>query len=159
MQDLSGGGILSCLWEFSGGKRQNGFGSGKHSGKISCGMEIDFRKIPLLQETIEICECLQVNPYYLHSQGGLLIAVPKEQAEKFMQVFIREGLPLTELGVCTADRAEILRNGEEVRYLDKPQPDEILRILTDPDESGEPDESCEPDEPDESGGMQAGKQR
>ena len=115
-----------------------------HSGKVPCGMEIDFRKIPILQETIEICEWLQVNPYYLHSQGGLLIAVPKEQVEQFTQAFICEGFPLTELGVCTAGRAGILRNGEEVRYLDKPQPDEILRILADPDESG---------------GMQAGKQR
>ena len=116
-------------------------------------MEIDFRKIPILQETIEICEWLQVNPYYLHSQGGLLIAVPREQVEQFTQAFICEGFPLTELGVCTAGRAGILRNGEEVRYLDKPQPDEILRILTDPDE---PDESGESDE---SGGMQEGKQR
>lgn len=156
MQDLSGGGILSCLWEFFGGKWQSGGASGMHSGKVPCGMEIDFRKIPILQETIEICEWLQVNPYYLHSQGGLLIAVPREQVEQFTQAFICEGFPLTELGACTAGRAGILRNGEEVRYLDKPQPDEILRILADPDESGEPDES---DESDKSGGMQAGKQR
>lgn len=52
MHDLHQGGIFGALWELS---RQ-----------IGVGLHVDLKKIPILQETVEICECLEVNPYQLY---------------------------------------------------------------------------------------------
>ena len=38
------------------------------------GLEIDLKKIPIRQETIEICEFFDLNPYKLLSGGSLLLA-------------------------------------------------------------------------------------
>ena len=51
MQDASEGGIFGALWEF-----------GRMSG---VGLEIDLKKLPIRQETVEICEFLEINPYEL----------------------------------------------------------------------------------------------
>ena len=47
---LGRGGILSGLWQLSGG-----------------GFSFSYEKIPFLQGTIELCEHFQISPYYLYS--------------------------------------------------------------------------------------------
>ncbi len=54
------GGVFGALWEL-----------GQCSG---VGLEIDLKKIPIRQETIEICEFFDLNPYKLLSGGSLLLA-------------------------------------------------------------------------------------
>lgn len=39
-----------------------------------------------------------------------------------------EGIPSAVIGRTTSGKERILRNGEEVRYLDKPQMDEMYRV-------------------------------
>ena len=40
------------------------------------GLDIDLKKIPIRQETVEVCEALGLNPYILMSSGSMMIAVP-----------------------------------------------------------------------------------
>ena len=54
------GGILSGLWKMA-----------EASG---VGMDVDLRRIPIRQETIEVCERLDVDPYKLESEGTVLLA-------------------------------------------------------------------------------------
>ena len=51
IHDVSSGGIYASLWEMCE--------------KAGCGLEADLRKIPVRQETIEICEFFEINPYEL----------------------------------------------------------------------------------------------
>ena len=53
------GGILSGLWKMA-----------EASG---VGMDVDLRRIPIRQETIEVCERLDVDPYKLEAKGSVLI--------------------------------------------------------------------------------------
>ncbi len=54
------GGILSALWRM---------------GEASdVGFQADLRRIPIRQETVEICEVFELNPYRLYSEGTLLLA-------------------------------------------------------------------------------------
>ncbi len=55
MHDVTEGGIYGALWEVA-----------EASG---IGLEIDLKAIPVRQETIEICEYFELNPYYLISSG------------------------------------------------------------------------------------------
>ena len=59
MHDLSTGGIFKGLWEI-------GSGSG-------LGMNISLKDINIKQETIEITELLDANPYKINSSGSLLM--------------------------------------------------------------------------------------
>ncbi len=112
MEDVSTGGVLGALWEFC--QRE------------ALGMEIDMRAIPVRQETIEICELCGRNPYELFGQGALLIACRDGAA--LLQKLRRSGIDGALLGSCCSEkisRSRVLRNGEEIRYLNKPQPDAL----------------------------------
>ena len=91
------------------------------------GLEIDLRAIPIRQETVEICEFFGVNPYQIMSSGSMLIAA--EDGQAVVRALKDAGIPGTVVWRTTASNARILRNKEEIRYLDKPQPDELYRAL------------------------------
>ena len=57
---LGKGGVLGGLWNMLE--------------QINAGMEIDLRKIPIRQETVEICNYFGVNPYQIMSSGSMMIA-------------------------------------------------------------------------------------
>lgn len=112
MHDVTEGGIFGALWEMA-----------EASG---VGLEIDSRSIPVRQETIEICEFFGLNPYGLISSGSMLIATP--DGTGLVRALEREGIPAAIVGKATEGNDRILRNGEEIRYLEPPKTDEIYRI-------------------------------
>ena len=59
MHDVTEGGIFGALWEMASAS--------------GVGLEVDLRKIPIRQETIEVCEVFDINPYMLISSGAMLI--------------------------------------------------------------------------------------
>ncbi len=113
MHDLHQGGILGALWELS---RQ-----------IGVGLNVDLKKIPILQETVEICECLEVNPYQLISGGALLMVTT--DGEALLEELAEHGIPAACIGSTNAGNDKIICNEEEVRFLDKPGQDEIYRVF------------------------------
>ena len=112
MQDLSEGGIFGARWEMADG--------------AGIGRDVALKRIPIQQETVEICEFFGVNPYQMLSTGALLIAAA--DGEGLVQKMALEGIPSAGSGRTTSGKERILRNGEEVRYLDKPQMDEMYRV-------------------------------
>ena len=113
IHDVSSGGIYACLWEMSE--------------KAGCGLEVDLRKIPVRQETIEICEFFEVNPYQLTSGGALLITTP--DGEGLVRKLEQQGIPATVIGSLKEGNDKIIVNGDEKRYLESPQADEIHKVL------------------------------
>ena len=109
MVSLSGGGVFAGLWELS-----------KRTG---CGMTIDLPLVPILQETIEITNYLEINPYLMRSAGCLLIAAPdgKSMAEALQAADI----PAVCIGTLQDSNDKIIRNGEELRSLERPQTDAL----------------------------------
>ena len=90
------------------------------------GLDIDLKKIPIRQETIEICEVLGLNPYILMSSGSMMIAA--EDGFGLVRKLNQAGIPASVVGKTTEGNDRILRNGEDTRYLDKPQSDELYKI-------------------------------
>ncbi len=111
LYELSKGGILGALWEAA------------EQAKV--GLEVDLRRIPIRQETVEICEYFDVNPYYLYSAGSLLIGT--DHAGELTETFLGVGIPAAVIGHVTPDRKRIIRNREKISYLNRPQPDEWCR--------------------------------
>ena len=112
MHDITEGGVFGALWEMASGS--------------GVGLDIDLKKIPIRQETIEICEVLGLNPYILMSSGSMMIAA--EDGFGLVRKLNQAGIPASVVGKTTEGNDRILRNGEDTRYLDKPQSDELYKI-------------------------------
>lgn len=114
MHHLSQGGIFNGLWEMAD--------------RAGVGLEVDLKKIPVKQETIEICEYFDINPYYLYSAGSLLVGT--DRAETLIAQLSRMGVPAAVIGRVTDGNDRVIRNGEDCRFLDRPKQDEIFRRKT-----------------------------
>lgn len=112
MHDVSRGGIFGALWEMASG--------------AGVGLEVDLKKLPIKQETVEICEFFELNPYELLS-GGCLIMVT-EDGNGLVAALAREEIPAVIVGRTTDSNDRILYNEDEKRYLDMPKTDQIYNV-------------------------------
>lgn len=115
------GGVLCGLWELAEAEK--------------IGFEINFSKLALKQETVEICEFFQLNPYLLTSAGSYLVLT--EHGEETLEILKNAGVPAVRIGFVKEQNARTLVNGEETRYLDRPAPDELSRWWKERKESEE----------------------
>lgn len=113
MHDITEGGIFGALWEMA-----------EASG---VGLEIDLKKIPVRQETVEICEFFGLNPYELISGGSMLMAA--EDGNQLVHELEKAGIPAAVIGKAMAGNDRVLRNEEERRFLEPPKPDELYRVI------------------------------
>ena len=111
MHDASEGGIFAGLWEMAEG--------------AGVGLTIDMKKLPLRQETVEVCEYCNMNPYELRSGGSLIIASPEGTA--VVEALQAEGIPAMIVGRFTDSNDRLILNEDETRYMDRPQRDEIYK--------------------------------
>ena len=93
------------------------------------GIEVDLKKIPVRQETVEICEVLGVNPYELYGAGALLIV--SDKGNQLLHELEKQQIPAAIIGKVTKENGKVILNGEEVRFLDRPKNDAIEPWLRD----------------------------
>ena len=107
------GGFLSALW--------------KMAEASEVGLEVDFRKVLIRQETIEVCEIFDLNPYKLQAEGSVLIGI--RGGEALVQRLRNEGFMAEIIGQTNSGNERLLYSGGSARYLERPAADEIYRIL------------------------------
>ena len=112
MHDVSSGGIYGALYELSEA--------------AGVGLEIDLRAIPICQETVEICEYLGLNPYYLKSGGSMLMVC--DHGQELVRILEKEGIHAVVIGRTTSENAKAVMNEGEVSYLERPKADELLKV-------------------------------
>ena len=113
MHQVVDGGILAALWDLA------------ETAKL--GLSVDMKKIAIRQEAIEVCECFHLNPYMLTSAGCMLVVTDK--GEELADALIQQGMSAVVIGHTLKGNEKILMNGEETRYLERPAPDELNKIL------------------------------
>lgn len=113
MHDVTEGGLFGALWEMA-----------EASG---VGLEIDLKKIPIRQETVEICEYFDVNPYGLISSGMMLMAAADGNA--LILALQEAGIPATVIGKATEGNDRVIIRDEERRFLEPPKTDELYKVL------------------------------
>ena len=111
MHDITEGGVFGALWEIAEAS--------------STGLVVDLKKIPVRQETIEICEFFDLNPYMLMSSGCMLMVA--EHGNELSEALIKEGIPAAVIGRITAGRDRVIINEDERRYLEPPKTDELYK--------------------------------
>lgn len=113
IRHVGAGGIFKALWDLSA--------------EMGMGLEVDLKKIPVRQETIEICELFHINPYQLTSAGCFLMAA--EEGSSLAEFLVQNGIEARVIGRMHSGRDKIIRNGEDMRYLDRPAADGIWEIF------------------------------
>lgn len=105
MHDLSETGVFGGLWELGE--------------KLRSGLEIHVRKIPVLQETIELSEYMDLNPYTMQSSGSLLVVA--EDGNGLVETYREAGIHAAVIGKVTEGNDRVLLNQEERRFLEQPR--------------------------------------
>lgn len=113
MHDVSRGGIMGALWEIASA--------------ADVGMEIVSENIPIRQETIELCELFNLNPYEILSTGSLIMITDNGNA--LVSELSHRGVESAIIGKTT-DRNDrvFLRNGER-GFISPPKGDEIYKLF------------------------------
>ncbi len=113
MYSCGDGGIFAALWKFAD--------------RAGMGLEVDLRSIPVRQETIELSEVFDINPYKLRGDGALIVAT--SDPDGLIKELEQRDIKATYIGRLTKGRDRVLLSGEERRYLEEPTQDEQVRVL------------------------------
>lgn len=113
MHDITEGGVFGALWELAQ--------------SAGVGIEVDLKKIPIRQETVEVCEFFDLNPYCLISSGAMLIVA--ENGYDCAKAIEEAGIPAVVIGKTTDNNDKAVLNEGEKRFLEAPKPDELYKVL------------------------------
>ncbi|MCI5621145.1 MAG: AIR synthase-related protein, partial [Lachnospiraceae bacterium] len=91
------------------------------------GLEIDLKKIPIRQETVEVCEYFHINPYRLISSGCMLMAAA--DGNRLVMELKKAGIEAAVIGKATDSNDRVLINEDERRFLEQPQTDELYQVV------------------------------
>lgn len=105
MHDVAGGGIFGALWELGE--------------KAGVGLQVHLKKIPIKQETVEICEFFGYNPYEMRSDGALLLVT--SEGHSLVDALAKDGIFAEVIGMITDDNDKVILNDDEKRYLEPPR--------------------------------------
>lgn len=105
MHDLSENGIFGALWEL-----------GEVAG---CGLSVNIKDININQETIELCEYFDINPYKIPSGGALLMVT--QDGNGLVEALKNAGIYAAVIGKITEGNDRVIINEEETRYLEPPR--------------------------------------
>lgn len=113
IRQVSRGGILASLWDLAK--------------DTELGLNLDLKKIAVRQETIEVCEHFRLNPYQLASGGSFLMLA--ENGEALADALNQKGIQAAVIGQLTDSNDKVIHNGEDMRYIDRPAPDELMKVF------------------------------
>lgn len=102
MHDVAEGGVFGAVWELA--EREG------------IGLTLDLRKIPIRQETVEVCEFFDINPYQLKGDGALLILT--DESVRLLSALEGAKIPAAVIGMVTESNDRILKNEDEIRFLE-----------------------------------------
>lgn len=111
MHDVAEGGVFGAAWELCE--------------RLCAGVELDLKKIPIYQETVEICEYFDVNPYQLKGDGALLFLTHDSTAA--IKALKEQGISAAVIGRINDSNDRILINEDETRFLEPNRVDEYER--------------------------------
>ena len=114
-ESAADGGVLAALWRLL--KRQRSGGTYALS------------EIPVLQQTIEICETFALNPYRLSADSCRVWLVEGKDWQRLWEMSAAAGVPFAVIG-HTAEGVAIWRTDSEVpSSIRRPEADELVKIL------------------------------
>lgn len=91
------------------------------------GLEVDEDAVLIRQETVEICEFFDLNPYAILSDGCAVAF--SEDGAKLLEALRDAGVPAAIIGRTVPGKKKILYRRGEAQCLNRPKPDGALAIF------------------------------
>lgn len=105
MHDLSENGVFGALWEIGAGSKM--------------GLKVNIKDINIHQETIELCEYFDINPYKIPSSGALLMIT--RDGAGLVNKLQEQGITASVIGVMEEGNDRVIINEDETRFLEPPK--------------------------------------
>lgn len=118
MEIVSDGGVFKGLWNLGEA--------------CDAGFSADLKAIPIQQETVEICNFFDINPYQLYSQGVMLFLA--RDAQRLSEFFQSRHIPAAVIGRTHAEKKRVIVNEDEERFLEPRKGDSMPELK---EESGQ----------------------
>lgn len=115
MHDITEGGVYGALWETSKA--------------IKRGINVDKRKIPILNATAKIADFYNINPYKLISSGSMIMIFEKNDFLEFKEEATKKNIKVTAIGEVSDTKGAIVFDEENTFELKDPGPDELYRVI------------------------------
>ena len=109
------GGLFAALWDIGA--------------EHGCGLKTNIKSVSIYQETIELCDFFDVNPYMLMSYGDCILLC--NDGEALSKEYTDAGIEASYIGFLTTDNGRVIINNDEERFLTAPQQDELYKIASD----------------------------
>ncbi len=111
--DVSNGGLFGSLWQLL----------------LACnvGAECDITSIPVKQETIEVSEYFDINPYMMNGQGSLLLVTTS--GKQIVSMMHDAGIEACVIGKTKASKERKIIVGDEERFLVPPKGDALNAVF------------------------------
>lgn len=106
------GGIWAALWNLSGA--------------YDVGIEFTLQQVPVKQETIEICERYDLNPFRLLSDNCVVLTA--DNGLRMVGKLAQSGVPAAVIGHINPGSKREVYNGEIRGFMERPGKDEIYKI-------------------------------
>lgn len=100
--EIEGCGVFASLWEMGVA--------------LDCGMEVYLKQIPIKQETVELCNFYNLNPYKMYSKGSVLIVTGDSGA--VLHTLKEAGVPASVVGRTNLGNDRVIINAEERRFIE-----------------------------------------
>lgn len=84
--------------------------------ELKCGMEVFLKQIPIRQETVELCNFYNLNPYKMYSCGAALIVA--RDSGRILHVLKDAGIPACVIGRTDSGNDRVVINGDEKRFVE-----------------------------------------
>ena len=114
-EPIGEGGVLKAIWNLTGA--------------YATGVRFALRQIPVTQATVEICERFELNPYRLYSSSCALLA--SENGGRLAEKLKARGIEAAVIGAVRKGIAREMIVQEGQGFLERPQPDELLKAVPD----------------------------
>ena len=111
---FSEGGFFSALWSFAEA--------------MKCGMDIYLDSVPMKQETIEVCEVFEINPYYLLC-GDENVLIACSCGSELVRSLRSRGVRAEIVGSTNGTKNRIIHQRDTDRFVTRPMKDEWVHYL------------------------------
>lgn len=101
-QEIGDCGVFAALWDMGV--------------SLNCGMDVFLKKIPIKQETVELCNFYNINPYKMYSLGSVLIVT--DDSGEMLNALENAGTAACVVGRTNGGRDRVIINGDEKRFIE-----------------------------------------
>lgn len=116
MHDPTEGGLKTGLWEMA------------YASDV--GMEIEKKKIPILEETEAVCKLYGLDPLGLLASGALLLIMDRQKVRELCQIYEKEGIECSVIGeVVSQEKGVKIVEGKKELSLSQSNQDELNKVL------------------------------